>query len=125
MQESRMSEIIRASLDGVKDFADMDTVVGNAVTTPNGVTVIPVSRISVGFATGGLDYGSKRSGDTQNFGGGGGTGVSITPIAFLTIGKNAEVSLIPLSQGGGGFDRVASFIEKTPDLIEKIKEALT
>ena len=125
MAESRMSDIIRASVEGIKSFTDVDTVTGNAIQTPSGVTVIPISKITVGFATGGLDYSMRKKDNKENFGGGGGTGVSITPIAFLTVGKNSEVNLIPLTNMNNGIERVASLIEHTPDIIEKIKDTLS
>jgi len=120
-----MSDIIKASLDGIRTLADMETVVGNAVTTPSGVTVIPVSKISMGIATGGIDYGSRAKLSNQNFGGGGGTGLSITPIAFLTVGRDAEVNLVPLGGAGGDVDRIATLIERSPEIIEKIRDALS
>ena len=120
-----MSEIIRSSLEGIRDFTDMESAIGNPIHTPSGVTVIPVSRVSIGFATGGLDYGSKKISSAQNFGGGGGTGVSITPIAFLTVGKNAEVNLIPINQSANNFEKALSVIEHSPEIIQKIKDTLS
>lgn len=121
-----MSEIIKSSLNGIKDFTDMENAVGTPIQTPSGVTVIPVSKVSVGFATGGLDYGAKKLMGNQNFGGGGGTGVSITPIAFLTINKDAEVNLIPIVPASqSGIDNALSLIERTPEIIQKIKETLS
>ena len=120
-----MSEIIRSSLDGIKEFTDNNTAVGEPINTPSGVTVIPVSKVSVGFASGGLDFGSKKLIQNQNFGSGSGTGVSITPVAFLTVGKNAEINLITLnSNEHGAFDHALSVIEHTPEIIDKIKNAL-
>ena len=125
MAESKMSDIIRASVDGIKSFTDMDTVFGRAITTPGGVTVIPVSKITLGFATGGVDLAGKRNHPEQNFGGGGGTGVSINPIAFLTISPNSEINLINLKEeSSNNLDKVFSLIENTPDLINKIKDVL-
>ena len=126
MAENKMSDMIRASLDGIKDFTDVDTVFGKAITTPNGVTVIPVSKISVGFATGGLDIPTKRTISHNNFGGGSGTGVSITPVAFLTVGKNAEINLIQIgSTDSSPIDRACELIESSPAIIEKIKKTFT
>lgn len=125
MAENKMSDIIRASLDGVKSFTDMDTVIGRAINTPSGVTVIPISKVSVGFAGGGLDYGGKKITAAQNFGGGSGTGVSITPVAFLTVGQNAEINLIPLSPPSTDIERITSLIEQSPEIIQKIKNALS
>lgn len=126
MSETKMSDIIRTSLEGVKEFAEKDTFIGDVIVTPTGVSIIPVSRVSIGFATGGVDYANKRVSPTQNFGGGGGTGISITPVAFLTVSPDAKVDLIPLSESAlpSTVDRVADVIENTPRLIQKIKEAL-
>jgi len=121
-----MSEIIRTSLDGIKSFADMDSAFGSAINTPSGVTIIPVSKISLGFATGGLDYSGGRFPDNKNFGGGGGTAVSITPVAFIAVGKNAEISMIPIEDGGGAnIEKLLSLIDRSPEIIEKIKSILS
>lgn len=125
MSENKMSDIIKASMDGIKSFTDMETVIGNAITTPSGVTVIPVSKVSMGIATGGVDYGTKKPTPSQNFGGGGGTGLSITPIAFLTVGRDAEINLIHINGGSSDVDRISSLIERSPEIIEKIKNALS
>ena len=126
MAENKMSDIIKSSLDGIKNFTDVDMGVGNAIETPSGVTIIPISKISVGMATGGVDYGTKKLVGTQNFGGGGTTGVSVTPMAFLTVNRDAEVNLITLDGGGeSDVSKITSLIERTPELIEKIKNALT
>ena len=124
MAETKMGEIIKASLDGIKDFTDIENAIGTPIQTPSGVTVIPVSKVSVGFATGGLDYGAKKITSVKNFGGGGGTGLSITPIAFLTVGKNAEVNLIPINNSQTGVDHALSVIERSPEIIKKIKDIL-
>ena len=119
-----MSDIIKASLDGIRSFANGDTVVGNIISTPSGVTVIPVSRVTVGIATGGIDYG-KPSSPKDNFGGGGGTGASVSPVAFLAVSREGELSLINLTDTEDGFTKLAELIGRAPDIIERIKEALT
>ena len=125
MSENKMSDIIKASMEGIKSFTDMDTVIGNAITTPCGVTVIPVSKVSMGIATGGIDYGTKHQATDSSFGGGGGTGLSITPVAFLTIGADGEVNLLHISSKSDDVSTVASLIEHSPDIIERIKSALS
>ncbi len=125
MSENKMSDIIKASMDGIKSFTDMETVIGNAITTPNGVTVIPVSKVAMGIATGGIDYGNKHQDEKQNFGGGGGTGLSITPVAFLTVGRDAEVNLIHINGGGADVEKIVNLIEQAPEIISKIKKALS
>ncbi len=122
---SEMSDIIKASLDSIKPFTDMETIVGSAINTPSGVTVIPVSKVMVGFAGGGIDYGAKKLTQTQNFGGGSGTGISVTPVAFLTVGADASVNLISVDESTGGFDKLVSLIENAPQIIEKIKNTLS
>ena len=112
-------------MDGIKSFTDMDTVIGSAITTPSGVTVIPVSKVSMGIATGGIDYGTKRQTPDSGFGGGGGTGLSITPVAFLTIGADGEVNLLHVNAKSDDISTVASLIERSPDIIERIKSALS
>lgn len=122
----KMSDMIRASLDGIKDFTDVDTVFGKAITTPAGVTVIPVSKVSVGFATGGLDIPGKHTIGHNNFGGGSGSGVSITPVAFLTVGKDSEINLIQIGNSEVSvIDRACDLIENSPSIIEKIKKTFS
>ena len=125
MSENKMSDIIKASMDGIRSFTDMQTVIGNAIITPSGVTVIPVSKVSMGIATGGVDYGAKKIAPSQNFGGGGGTGLSITPIAFLTVSQDAEINLIHINNTDSGIDKLSSLIEHSPQIIEKIRTALS
>ena len=127
MAENNMGEIIRASLDGIKDFADVDTVFGKAITTTSGVTVIPVSKISIGFAMGGLDFQNKRSVSPNNFGGGSGSGITITPVAFLTVSQNADINLVSISTENqfSSLDKTCDLIEKSPEIIEKIKNTFS
>ena len=125
MAENRMSEMIKTSLEGIREFADIDTVIGNVIHMPSGVSIIPVSKVNIGYASGGLDFGGKKLTPIQNFGGGGGTGISITPVAFLTVNTKGDVNLITLSNEPSGLDRIASVIEHSPEIIEKIKKGLT
>lgn len=124
MAENKMSDMIKTSLEGIREFADMDTVIGNVIHTPSGVSVIPVSKVTIGYASAGVDLGKKMT-PIQNFGGGGGTGISITPVAFLTVNSKGDINLISLSAPQSGFDRIASVIEHSPEIIERIKNSLT
>lgn len=119
-----MGDIIKASLEGVRDFASSDLSVGGVIETPAGVTVIPISRVNVGFATGGLDYGQKKILAEKNFGGGGGTGISVTPVAFLTVNRDAEITVHHIGSEASGIDRLVTLIERSPELIEKIKNSV-
>ena len=119
MSENKMSEIIRSSLDSIKGFTDVNTVFGNAVTTPGGVTVIPVSKVTYGFASGGSDFPSKNN--TQLFGGGGGAGVTINPVAFLIL-KNGEVTLKHITSNDNAAER---FVDMVPEVIDKVSSVVS
>lgn len=134
MAENKLTEIISASLEQIKQVVDANTIIGNPITTPNGTTIIPVSKVTVGFASGGLDYLGKnmkkvadaaaKPGSLQtNFGGGGGTGVSVQPVGFLVVGPTGEVELLNVGVATPEADKIESIsniIEKSPDLISKI-----
>ncbi len=125
MSNTGMSDIIKSSLDGIRNVVGAETAIGTPIQTPSGVTVIPISKVTVGFATGGLDFVQKKFASPQNFGGGGGTGVSITPLGFLTVGKNAEINLIHLSAPTSTVDKTLSLIEEAPEIIARIKNILS
>ncbi len=138
MAENKLSDMIRNALDGVRAIADSSTVVGDPIPTNNGTVIIPVSKVSVGFASGGLDYmpkGEKEAVKTAKpaspcFGGGGGTGVSVTPICFLVIAADGSVNILnvnaPAAAAVGGtagtINSISSFAEKAPDIIGRIKD---
>lgn len=126
MAESKLNDIIETSLEKIKALADGETVIGTPITTPDGTTVIPVSKISMGFASGGIDYQGKKTieSNKQNFGGGGGTGITVAPVAFLIISSNGNIQLLPISSpanSGDTIDKVTAFIERSPDILERIK----
>lgn len=122
---SDISEIIKASLDSIKFFANTDSVIGNPISTSTGVTIIPISKLTVGFVGGGVDYGQKKITHTQNFGGGSGTGLSITPIALLTVDQNANTSIIPINEKKQAADKFISFIERSPEIIDRLKSIMS
>lgn len=129
MAEGKINEMITSSLSQIRELVDTQTIVGDPIPTNGGTVIIPVSKITVGYVGGGLDYNSKnaKSADgrqaPQNFGGGGGTGVAVTPVAFLTVSANGRVELLSISNPGGDtIDKIASLVDRTPDLIEKIKD---
>lgn len=125
-----MSEIIRASVEGLKSSFDANTIIGEAITTANGTVVIPVSKLSVGFASGGIDYMGKKAVTTgsNNFGGGGGSGLSVVPVAFLIISPTGNVELLNINDTKEPADPVSQIInaiERSPELIEKFKEVFS
>lgn len=126
--ENKISDMIRTSLENVKDIVDSNTVIGEAVPTSNGTVIIPVSKVSIGIATGGLDYKGKTKEQNKpaNFGGAGGTGVSVKPVAFLVVKADGDVALLnvdyPTESGADDtVELIASLIKKSPEIINKIK----
>lgn len=124
MPEYKMNEYIESSIEGIKSLAGMDAMLGAPINTPSGVTVIPVQKVTMGFASGGVDYSTKKIGSLPGFGGGGGSGVSITPLGYLTVAPNAEIKLITLNDTNTDVERITSLIEHSPEIIEKIKDVL-
>ena len=126
MAEHHISELIRTSLESLQDFTGRSTFIGDPIETPSGVTVIPLCRVTVALATGGVDYGTRRLSQGQNFGGGGGTGVTVTPIACLTVNTAQEISLLPVAptDAEGTVEKIVNLIEKGPELIGRIKQIL-
>jgi sporulation protein YtfJ len=134
MAENKLTEIIETSLEQIKQVVDANTIIGTPITTPNGTTIIPVSKVMVGFASGGIDYlgknmknvadASQKTTPLQtNFGGGGGTGVTVQPVGFLVVAPEGNVSLINVGMNSPEADRIetiSNFIEKSPELISKI-----
>lgn len=121
--ESSIKEIIRNALEEVRSVMDADTIVGQPVKLDNGATVIPISKVSMGFASGGLDLpGKTEQGAKKNFGGGGGTGVSVIPIGFLTAFPDGRVELLSLKpEQSTAIEQIADIINRTPEIIGKIK----
>lgn len=122
--EHKIPEIIKSSLENVRSIVDANTVVGDPIITQTGTTIIPISKISVGVATGGVDYNAKSEAPRpQNFGGGGGTGLSVSPVGFLIVEPDGDVEFINVGQKGkpDPVDQVADLVERTPDIIAKIK----
>ena len=117
-----MNDMISTSLSKIRELVDAQTVVGEPITTPSGTTIIPVSKVSIGYVTGGLDYSAKKAEEKgANFGGGGGTGVSVTPVGFLNISPDGKVDMITINAtGGSSIDKVTGLVEKAPDILEKI-----
>ena len=116
MSERPIDGLMDTTLDKLKQMVDVNTVIGTPITTPDGATIIPVSKVIYGFASGGSEFNSKKP-DSQNlFGGGSGAGVTITPLAFISI-YNGEVKLLNISAYQDSQDRAVGII---PDVVDKI-----
>lgn len=123
--ESSIKNILSNSLDQVRTIIDANTVMGTPINTPSGTTIIPISKLSMGFASGGLDL---PHGDEENksFGGGGGTGVTLIPVGILTVSPDGKVELLSLNaEKAGPIEQVASILDNTPSIIGRIKDVFT
>ena len=124
--ENKIPEIICSSMENIRSMVDANTMVGDPINTPAGTVIIPISKISVGIASGGVDYANKQESPArpQNFGGGGGTGLTVAPVGFLVVDSDGDVEFINVSQKGkpDPVDQIADFVERTPDIIAKIKD---
>ena len=130
--ENKLQDIIRTSLESIRSMIDASTVIGDPISTEAGVTIVPVSKVSIGFATGGTDYASKHSSTKNNFAGAGGTGVTLLPLGFLAIKSSGSVEFISVESKVTGSPRtdaklesIFGFIDKTPDLIGRFKDVFT
>ena len=109
--------LMGVSVDKIHELVDANTVVGTPMTLPDGSTLIPVSKVSYGFASGGSDLPSKTT--SGLFGGGAGAGIHITPVAFLSL-KDGAVNVLPIVSTPDTLDRLVSMIPQVADKLEKL-----
>lgn len=119
-----IKDIINDSLQQVRTILNANTVVGEQIRTNNGTVIIPISKVSMGFASGGLDVPAKKGTEKKNFGGGGGTGVTVSPIGFLVVSPEGKVEMLPMTSGPATpVDQIIDLIDQAPTLVSKIKDA--
>ena len=118
-KKSKVSDLMQATIEKIHQLVDTNAIVGQPITTPDGVTLIPISRVNFGFGSGGGDYGKSMKG--ENFGGGGGGGVKIDPVAFLTI-KDGVTRVLPVAVPP--VTTVDRIIDMAPDLMDKAEKFL-
>ena len=111
----KLPNMLESTIQKIREMLDVNTVVGNPITTPDGVTIIPVSKVSVGFGGGGSDFASRN---TENpFGGGVGGGVKVTPVCFLVV-KDGNVRMLSVpTPANSTTERI---VEMIPDTLDKI-----
>lgn len=117
-----IDELMKTAMESIRDMVDVNTIVGDAVQTADDTVIIPVSRVAFGFAAGGGDYQGRRdyksASQEENFpfAGGSGAGVTIHPVAFMVVGKNNTIKLLPVEHNST-IDRIMDFI---PGLLDKV-----
>lgn len=118
MSEHPIQGLMKTAMESIKEMVDVNTVIGDAVEAPDGSVIIPVSRVGLGFAAGGSEFGPPQEAELP-FGGGSGAGVSVQPVGFLVVGQHA-VRLLPVSNSAI-YDRLVDLV---PQLMEKIQGAI-
>ena len=114
MSESNIKGIMDTTMDKLRAMVDADTIIGTPVVVGN-ITLIPVSKVSFGLATGGSDFPNKNQ--SQIFGGGAGAGVSVVPIAFIAV-NGENVHMMPIYNEATSFDKA---LNMAPEIIDKVK----
>ena len=120
MAEHPIQGLMNVTMDKIRQMADSNTIIGKPIKTDDGTTILPVSRISFGFASAGTDFDGKNAANKDLFGGGSGAGVNIQPVAFLVI-KDGCVRTIQLSDGSNTIDRALTML---PELVDKVSALL-
>ena len=116
MAEHPIQGLMNVTMDKIRQMADSNTIIGKPIKTDDGTTILPVSRISFGFASAGTDFDGKNAANKDLFGGGSGAGVNIQPVAFLVI-KDGCVRTIQLTDGSNSVDRALAML---PELVDKV-----
>ena len=115
-----LSEVLNASMSKVRDMVDANTVVGSSIQISDGITIIPISKISFALASGGADMAAKEAA-SGTFGGGAGCGVKIVPVAMLVVQED-RVRLLPIDEpASSAAERI---VEQLPGLVDKITELI-
>jgi len=114
LEKKPLSDLMETTMTKIREMVDSNSIIGEPISTPDGVTVIPVSRVSFGFGTGGSDYGKT----TDKFGGAGAAGVRIEPVSFLII-KDGVTRVVPVAVPAVGVaDRL---LDMLPEVVERVE----
>ena len=121
-KKNPLSDLIHDCMAKAREMADTNTIVGQPISTPDGVTLIPISRVSVGFGGGGAVFGNKKDAAAEgNLGGGVGSGVKIDPVAFLIV-RDGIVRVMPVA--APAVTTVDRVVELVPELMDKVSDLI-
>ncbi|MBC8535519.1 GerW family sporulation protein [Feifania hominis] len=119
MSEHPIQGLMSTAMSNIKEMVDVNTIIGEPIIAADGTTIIPVSKVSFGFGTGGSDWPPKSPAEAAGekaFGGGSGAGISINPIAFLVI-NNGCVKLLQINSNTSAVDSIISLV---PEMVDKV-----
>jgi sporulation protein YtfJ len=119
MSEKTANGILQTTIEKVRDLVDVSTIIGDPINLPDGLTIIPVSKVTYGFASGGSDFPSKNN--VELFGGAGGAGITINPVAFLVV-KDGEVTIKHILSGENAVERAVSLVPEMFDKVANLKK---
>lgn len=119
-QEHPIQGMMGTAMQKIREMIDVNTIIGDPITTPDGTVIIPVSKVSFGFGSGGSDWPNKNTAKDL-FGGGAGAGISINPLAFLVV-SNGDVKLLQMSLSSNTADKMVNMV---PDVIDKISDLVS
>ncbi|MBO5066395.1 MAG: sporulation protein YtfJ [Clostridia bacterium] len=114
MKEKSANGILSTTIEKVRDLVDVSTIIGEPITLPDGLTIIPVSKVTYGFASGGSDFPSKNN--VELFGGAGGAGITINPVAFIVV-KDGEVTIKHIISNENAVERAVTMV---PEMFDKV-----
>ena len=124
MKEKSANGILSTTIEKVRDLVDVSTIIGEPINLPDGLTIIPVSKVTYGFASGGSDFPSKNN--VELFGGAGGAGITINPVAFIVV-NDGEVTIKHIMSNENAVERAVTMVpemfDKVSNLINKKKDA--
>ena len=122
--EKSANSILKTTIEKVRDLVDVSTIIGDPINLPDGLTIIPVSKVTYGFASGGSDFPSKNN--VELFGGAGGAGITINPVAFLVV-KDGDVTIKHITANDNAVERAVTMVpemfDKVTNFVSKNKEA--
>lgn len=118
MAEHPINGLMGVTMDKIRELVNSDTIIGEPVSLPDGTTILPVSKVTFGVATGGSDFAAKQS--KELFGGGSGAGVTVAPVAFLVV-KDGNVRTIQLADPNNSLERAITML---PELVDKLAALL-
>ncbi len=121
-KQQPLESLMGTTIEKIKQMVDVNTVVGTPIASPDGTIIVPVSKVSYGFASGGSSFVAKSAPNKDLFGGGTGAGVSVSPIAFIVI-SNGDAKVLTIDPPNTGVAEKA--LAMAPDVIEKIKAMFT
>ncbi|MDW7651982.1 MAG: GerW family sporulation protein [Bacillota bacterium] len=126
MHEHPIQGLMKTAMENIKEMVDVNTIIGDPVETADGTTIIPISRVSFGFAAGGSEFESgeeeekskkEEGGSSLPFGGGSGGGVTVQPVSFLIVSSNGQVRMLPVDKNAM-LDRL---LDMAPQFINQIQ----